>query len=134
MATRCRIAIEKEDGEVTSIYCHNDGYPDYVGKILLEDYTDRKKVEDLIDLGDISILGKHVLPLGEGHSYENPQDDVTVAYHRDRDEEFYHTRHLSKKGFFNGDIEEFGYLFTKENEWKFKECYRGSIFPLSAIK
>jgi len=34
MATRSRIAIENQDGTVTSIYCHFDGYLSGVGKLL----------------------------------------------------------------------------------------------------
>jgi hypothetical protein len=59
MATRSRIAIENQDGTVTSIYCHFDGYIDGVGKILQENYNTREKMEQLIDLGDISSLGKN---------------------------------------------------------------------------
>ena len=54
MATRSRIAIENQDGTVTSIYCHFDGYLSGVGKILKEYYTTQTKVEALINLGFIS--------------------------------------------------------------------------------
>lgn len=72
MATRSRIGIEKENGIIYSIYCHWDGYPAYNGRILLENYTNREKVEGLIALGDISVLGKELAP-GEGvdHSFDN---------------------------------------------------------------
>ena len=72
MATRSRIAIENQDGTVTSIYCHFDGYLAGVGKKLFEHY-DREKTEKLIELGDISVLGESTLD--------------TIAYHRDRNEE-----------------------------------------------
>jgi hypothetical protein len=75
MATRSRIAIENQDGTVTSIYCHFDGYIDGVGKTLQENYNTREKMEQLIALGDISSLGKTI--------------EETVAYHRDRGEEFH---------------------------------------------
>ena len=58
MATRSRIGIELMDGSIKSIYCHWDGYPEGVGKVLKENYTDAEKVKKLIDLGDISSLGK----------------------------------------------------------------------------
>lgn len=58
MATRCRIAIKNEDGTYNSIYCHNDGYPEGVGRTLRNYYTDEQKVRDLLALGDISSLGK----------------------------------------------------------------------------
>jgi len=36
MATRSNIAIENQDGTVSAIYCHFDGYIDGVGEILYE--------------------------------------------------------------------------------------------------
>lgn len=120
MATRSRIGIEKEDGTIRSIYCHWDGYPAYNGRILLENYTNREKVEGLIALGDISVLGKELAP-GEGvdHSFDNRSQGVTIAYSRDRGDAFNQPReNFSLKGFINSYSEEFGYIFTKENKWK----------------
>lgn len=120
MATRSRIGIEKEDGTIRSIYCHWDGYPAYNGRILLENYTNREKVEKLIALGDISVLGKELAP-GEGveHSFDNRSPDVTIAYSRDRGDAFNQPReNFSLKGFVNSYSEEFGYIFTKGNKWK----------------
>lgn len=57
MSTRSRIGMEMPDGKIKSIYCHWDGYPEGVGKTLENSYTDPKKVEELLDLGDISSLG-----------------------------------------------------------------------------
>lgn len=68
-----------------SIYNHYDGYLDYVGKILYKHYQDEKKIQKLINLGDISILGERVEPNGE-HSFEKAEKGTTVAYHRDRGE------------------------------------------------
>jgi hypothetical protein len=34
MSTRSRIAIENQNGSVTSVYCHFDGYISGVGKTL----------------------------------------------------------------------------------------------------
>lgn len=118
MATRSRIGIETESGEVKSIYCHWDGYPEHNGKILVNHYTDRAKVEALIELGDISTLAESIKK-PKGHSFENPFDGHTVVYGRDRGEKGTGARtDRSVKEFFKSDIEEFGYLFTKEGEWK----------------
>ena len=54
MATRSRIGIENEDGTVSSVYCHWDGYPSGNGRTLVEYYSDREKVKELIALGSIS--------------------------------------------------------------------------------
>lgn len=120
MATRSRIGMEQADGSVKSIYCHNNGYPDYNGLVLDEFYTDPEKVKKLIELGDISSLDSEI-DGGENHTYESPQKGQTVAYHRDRGEELNEPRvDGSVQEFFNGDIEEYGYLFTQEGQWLVK--------------
>jgi hypothetical protein len=119
MATRSRIGIQKEDGSVTSIYCHWDGYPDHNGKILLSNYTEREKVEELIALGSISSLRKNIVNTSGTHSFESPQEDVTIAYHRDRGEALQEARiDESIEAYAKSDYEEYGYVFTRDNEWK----------------
>ena len=123
MATRSRIAIEKANGTVESIYCHWDGYPENNGIILDEHYTDEKKVQSLIDLGDISSLRLNV-EAPEGHSFESPDEETTVAYGRDRGEKNVDKKlHDSVNDFFDGDIEEYGYIFTRDGEWLVKSAY-----------
>jgi hypothetical protein len=123
MSTRSRIAIETEDGKVESIYCHFDGYPEHNGVILRDYYKDRDKTQKLIDLGSISILAP-IVDAPEGHTFENPVKDVVVAYGRDRGEEDVEKKlHSSKENFFDGDIEEYGYLLTKEGDWEIKSAY-----------
>jgi hypothetical protein len=116
MATRSRIAIENSDGTVTSIYCHWDGSPKYNGVKLAEHYKNREKVQQLIDLGAISSLGHYVFPEGQ-HDFSNPEKDTTVAYHRDRGEELMQSQHASVAEYLASDVEEYGYLFTKDDEW-----------------
>jgi hypothetical protein len=119
MATRSRIGIENEDGTVSSIYCHWDGYPDHNGKILVAHYSDREKLKELIDLGAISSLRKNLINTSGTHSFESPQEDVTVAYHRDRGEDLQEARiDESIKAYAESDYEEYGYVFTKYSEWK----------------
>lgn len=90
MGTRSRIGIVYggNDGKlkVRSIYCHWDGYPEYNGKMLMEYYNNNARAEELIDLGDISSLRKKTSTT-EHHTFDEPQEDVTIAYHRDRGEE-----------------------------------------------
>lgn len=73
MATRSSIGIQTQDGKYKAIYCHWDGYIEGVGETLKEFYNTPEKVEQLLALGDISILADNL--------------DDTVAYHRDRGEE-----------------------------------------------
>jgi hypothetical protein len=87
MSTRSAI-IAKIGNEYKGIYCHFDGYPSYVGRILLDHYTDAAKVEELINLGALSQLGERVNPVGP-HSYANPEEGTTIAYTRDRGDELW---------------------------------------------
>jgi hypothetical protein len=86
MSTRSSIALLNEDGSVSQIYCHFDGYPEGVGLTLRQFYDTRDKVEALINLGNISSL-KPSIEKPPGHTFETPVDGYTVAYHRDRNEE-----------------------------------------------
>jgi hypothetical protein len=122
MATRSRIAIEKQDGIVTSIYCHWDGYVKGNGETLQKYYTDPSKVEQLIALGDLSSLGKYIEPLNDSptvkkHTFNDPHPKVTVAYARDRGEDFSQFEHKDVEDFFSGNYQEYGYLFTKDGRW-----------------
>ena len=58
MATRSTIALEFADGTVEQVYCHWDGYLAHNGKILQEYYSNPFILRDLIDMGDISSLGR----------------------------------------------------------------------------
>lgn len=110
MGTRSIISKGKK-----SIYCHWDGYPSHNGKILLEFYNTDESIDELLSLGNISSLCKRVKPdENETHSFDSPIKDVTVAYHRDRNEP------LAFWG--EGSGEEYIYLFH-ESEWYFKSCY-----------
>ena len=87
MSTHAAIGMRLADGTIKAIRCQNSGYPGRTRAILGGWYTDPEKVEALIDLGSLSILGEKLEPApGAPHTYDNPQPDVTVAYHRDRNE------------------------------------------------
>ena len=58
MATRSTIALEFADGTVEQVYCHWDGYLAHNGQILLKHYSNPFILRDLIDMGDVSSLGK----------------------------------------------------------------------------
>jgi hypothetical protein len=79
MGTRSTIALEFADGTVEQVYCHWDGYLEHNGRILKDHYSDPFKLRDLIDLGDISSLGKEI---GSEHPFSphsSPEDEA--AYH-----------------------------------------------------
>lgn len=88
MSTRSIIA-STVNGQTTGIYCHFDGYPSGVGATLAAHYTDPAKIAALIALGSLSVLAENVAPAeGQAHTFDRKADGVTVAYHRDRGEEF----------------------------------------------
>ena len=93
MSTHANIAIYDEDTGVESIYVHSDGYPSYLGNMLLDNYYRVDKIEDLIDLGDASFIDKEITK-PEGHSFNNRIKGHSVFYGRDRTNgnNFQHTR------------------------------------------
>ena len=118
MGTRSRIGMKQADGSVKSIYCHWDGYIEGVGKELAENYQDPLKVEKLISLGDISSLNERVEPdQGESHSFDYPIPSITVAYHRDRGEEYRVPKiNENVEEYLHSDLEAYGYLY-EEGKW-----------------
>ncbi len=123
MSTKSLICIEQEDGSFKGIYCHYDGYLDYNGRMLLEYYNDRKTVEKLISLGDMSSLNKHIVPNPKyTHSFDKPQIDVCVFYGRDRGEEDTNARIIS---FENAKESwcEYMYVFGRDDNWRYTTLY-----------
>ena len=67
-----------------------------MGRMLDEYYNDINKIKDLIKLGDLSSLREKINPDStKTHTFDEPQEDVTVAYHRDRNEDWKHTKSLN---------------------------------------
>lgn len=84
MATRSTIA-RKVGEQIQSIYCHWDGYPRHAGRILEEHYTTPEKIDALMALGDLSVLGAEI---GSKKDFDNDAlDDECLAYGRDRGEQ-----------------------------------------------
>ena len=57
MSTHSYIGIQNDEGTIHAIYCHFDGYLDWVGRKLLQHWSDPETLQKLIDLGDLSALG-----------------------------------------------------------------------------
>jgi hypothetical protein len=125
MATRSRIGIEHEDGKITSIYCHWDGYPEHHLPILQGHYLDREKVIKLIELGALSSLEPEVEPTGP-HTFDRPQAGVCVAYDRDHGEksqdEVEHKDLEDFRDFAQQGWAEWLYVFGQDGIWKVMEC------------
>lgn len=87
MSTNSTIAKKNADGTITAIYCHWDGYPSNNGRILLEHYTDEAKIDELLALGSLSVLGESI---GEKVDFDTFTSKAgtsqCLAYRRDRNE------------------------------------------------
>lgn len=129
MSTRSNISIKRKDGTYDKIYCHSDGYLEYNGRILDTFYKDEQKINNLINLGDISVLGFRVNPdpsIRHSFDYNERQEGVTVAYGRDRNE-----TNVDKKTYqneqeyldsFKDTWCEFVYLYDEDKkEWLYSE-------------
>jgi len=124
MGTRCFIAKKTPSG-YKAIYSHWDGYPEKpgVGYTLKKYYTDPRKIDKLLALGDISALREEI---GEKHDFDSDHDVAsmkgwTTAYGRDRGETGTRARTYSslaklKEGANQGGAE---YLYFWENgDWR----------------
>lgn len=116
MSTRSTISIQTPS-VLRSIYCHYDGYLSGVGALLHTYYNTEEKVNALIDLGDLSILGEKLIPNPDApHSFVKPQEGVTVAYYRDRGENnLYIARPISIHDI---NSQEYNYIF-KDGAWHY---------------
>ena len=83
MATRSYIGVRNTDASVDYIYCHFDGYPEHNGAILTEYYSNINRVNELLNLGDLSVLGKFI---GEKQDFDKRVVGNCLAYGRDRGE------------------------------------------------
>lgn len=105
MSTNATIAIQRENETRTAIYLHYDGYIEAAGATLQLAYNTAEKVEKLLALGDLSILGYYTEPTDETHNFDNPQRHICCAYHRDRGEAFRQS----------DSVQEFNYIFDERD-------------------
>jgi hypothetical protein len=136
MGTRSNIGIVNEDDSITAIYCHWDGFLSYNGKMLLQHYTSVDIVNQLMNLGDLSSLNEKLYPDdSKPHTFQNAQDDVCVAYGRERNESdvdcktFINIDEFEK--FAIGSGADYQYLF-KNGKWTYRNTYKGGWNELTA--
>jgi hypothetical protein len=113
MSTRSRIGLELSDGSVISSYCHYDGYPEFNGVKLVENFNTREKVSSLIDGGDISALWTNL-----GWNNET-LPETGPLYYSSRGEDCPPALDANKYDYLS-DGEEYAYIYTLNNEWV---CY-----------
>ena len=119
MATRSYIGVKNTDGTVDYIYCHFDGYPEHNGEILTEHYADMDKVNALMKLGDLSVLG---IEIGEKHDfndYANRNRNWCLAYGRDRGEKDTNVKTGDYNELIKDDTVNYTYIFDGE----YWECF-----------
>jgi hypothetical protein len=107
MATRSTIAIEKSDGTIEQIYCHWDGYPEYNGKILLQSYSNPMKLQELIDMGNMSSLDSTIDACEFWVRDQN--DSMETAKPRRYSSYWDYVTNLSR--------EQFNYILRESGEW-----------------
>ncbi len=112
MSTRSRIGIQLADDSILSVYCHYDGYPEFNGVKLVENFNTRTTATELIDGGDISALwtntgwNNEVLPTTGALYYSSRGEDCPP-------------RIDANLGKYLANGEEYAYLFVN-GEWV---CY-----------
>ena len=123
MTTRCQIILVRNNDEITSILCTNDGHPPYMMPLLNKYYNSVSKIQSLFALGDIIVLKPKLTPdPNYEHTALNPQDDVTIAYTRDAKrkghEKNNHLDYAHLRDTMHKNNVEWGYIFIeKENAW-----------------
>lgn len=118
MATRGTIAVQHTDGTVSEVYSHWDNYLGGTGQTLKVCYNSLALAEKLVALGDISSLRERIEPLGTTHTFDTPENDVTIFYGRDRSETDVDPKTYASLSEYleNGGGQEYDYIFLN-GEW-----------------
>ena len=120
MSTRAWIAKEVDNGKYRSIYCHSDGYLSHTGMILLKHYDTEEKLDELLKLGDISLIGGVLAPdPTKPHNRVEQQEGVTLAYGRDIGKKNVETRERSYSAITTETNCDHTYIFTRDQKWTF---------------
>jgi hypothetical protein len=117
MSTRSYIGVRNTDDSVSYIYCHFDGYPEHNGEILVEHYKSINKVNELLKLGDLSVLGKFI---GEKQDFNKRVKDMCLAYGRDRGESNTEVKSLPFSELIKTHDVDYVYVFDGD----YWECYK----------
>ena len=126
MGTRSAIGYKTGEGKIRAKYSHYDGYVAGVGKTLVEHYQAARKIAQMVELGDQSFLAEEIFPKGKDHSFNTPEEGVTVFYGRDRGEEGIEAKEFDTVGdfvdYYEGAGCEFFYLHVN-GEWIYHDRY-----------
>lgn len=125
MATRSYIGVRNTDSSVDYIYCHFDGYPEHNGDILINHYNNINRVNELLELGDLSMLGKFI---GEKQDFDKRVRDCCLAYGRDRGETNVGVKNSDFRELINDQNVDYVYVFDGD----YWECF-DPYFPDTII-
>ena len=120
MSTRALVGRVLKDGTVKAIYSHSEGYPGYLGHMLRDHYSDKKKLKALIKMGGASIIDENI---GVQHDFEDykffSDNKQCRFYARDRGGDVNILRFTSTDEFLrNSDSwNEHNYLFIRDGSW-----------------
>lgn len=121
MSTSCLIAKQVGENDYLTIYCHSDGYLTHTGALLVDFYDTEEKVNQLMELGDLSVLKEKLYPNPlQIHNFVDRQECVSVAYGRDRGEKNAEARMLTIDDF-NApkSFIDYMYIFDSSHQWKY---------------
>ena len=108
MATRSRIGLRLAGDAILSVYHHWDGYPSWLGVTLVEKYTTKEQVAELLDGGDISCIDSD-------KDWNHEECEPHVLYYNARGEDTEPRLDLNDDDYFE-DNEEYAYIFD-DGEW-----------------
>jgi hypothetical protein len=120
MSTQSYIAKKQPDETFKAVYCHFDGYPDGVGRVLVDSFTDESKVDRLLELGSLSNLRSDI---ESENDFDNPNPDqsVAMAYYRDRGDDLEINEFSNLETMLDYFDKSWGdYLYLFENVWLVK--------------
>jgi hypothetical protein len=134
MGTQSRIGKLLPDGKVRSIYCHYDGYVHGgVGEDLLDHYQDESKIDSLLDLGNLSGIGKEIGEKQSFNDFPNQNPNWCLAYERDRGEKNQGARlDESEEAYLRDGNYPYLYLY-KNGQWFFKDMDQDRYSGLQTI-
>ena len=118
MSTNSAIALRSGDTFQT-IYCHWNGHPKDMLPVLRENYNSFELASDLISFGDASYIAERLEPTeGVEHTFDHPEDGVSVFYYRDRGEDLYSCQSVcyTRKELFSCMDVEYVYIF-EDGQW-----------------
>ena len=117
MATRSRIGLRLAGDAILSVYHHWDGYPDWLGVHLVQNYTTKEQVAELLDGGDISCIDSD-------QDWNRKEVEPHVLYYNARGEDTEPRFDQSVEDYLDNG-EEYAYLF-ENNEWVCYDLHKGA--------